>query len=231
MSTISENLLALAQCKADIKAAIIAKGVEVLDSDAFSTYATKISQIPSGGGRNPIYYWDFTSNDPLVDTLQGKVATLNGTGGSFDAGGYQGVSATSFIKFGIPLRCYTKVEVEVGSMFDNGIDHNAPFICYGTSSGSSTDGLKYLKVSGYWALWTTSNWENMGIGGNTSYFQNSKVTVGLDFYRHMYVMKDDVLLYTSTGTIQESYELMIGASSGSFIDMVVKSVKYYELEH
>lgn len=50
MSTISENLLALAQCKADIKAAIIAKGVEVLDSDPFSTYATKISQIPSGGG-------------------------------------------------------------------------------------------------------------------------------------------------------------------------------------
>ena len=50
MSTIAQNLASLAQCKADIKAAIIAKGVSVLDSDPFSDYATKIGQISGGGG-------------------------------------------------------------------------------------------------------------------------------------------------------------------------------------
>lgn len=50
MSTIAEQLAELAQVKADIKAAIIDKGVAVSDSDAFSTYATKIGQISGGGG-------------------------------------------------------------------------------------------------------------------------------------------------------------------------------------
>lgn len=50
MSTIAQNLASLAQCKADIRAAIIAKGVPVSDSDPFSDYATKIGQISGGGG-------------------------------------------------------------------------------------------------------------------------------------------------------------------------------------
>lgn len=50
MSTIAEQLAELAQVKADIKAAIIDKGVAVSDSDPFSDYATKIGQISGGGG-------------------------------------------------------------------------------------------------------------------------------------------------------------------------------------
>lgn len=50
MSTIAEQLAALAQIKADIKSAIIAHGVSVSDSDPFSSYATKIGQISGGSG-------------------------------------------------------------------------------------------------------------------------------------------------------------------------------------
>lgn len=53
--TISEQLTALANIKADIKQAIIDKGGTVSDSDAFSTYADKIGDI-SGGGFNPTFY-------------------------------------------------------------------------------------------------------------------------------------------------------------------------------
>lgn len=51
MPTIAEQLAQLAQIKADIKAAIEAKG-ETVGSDALSTYATHISNISGGGGDN-----------------------------------------------------------------------------------------------------------------------------------------------------------------------------------
>ena len=54
MATIQENLDLLQNTKANIKQAIINKGVNVADSDAFSTYPSKISQIQTGGNINDI---------------------------------------------------------------------------------------------------------------------------------------------------------------------------------
>lgn len=59
--TISEQLTALANIKADIKQAIIDKGGTVSDSDAFSTYADKIDGI-SGGGKIDVTFY------PCVET-------------------------------------------------------------------------------------------------------------------------------------------------------------------
>lgn len=50
MGTISDKLNYLAQTKEAIMNAIIAKGVEVLSSDTFRSYADKIAQITGGGG-------------------------------------------------------------------------------------------------------------------------------------------------------------------------------------
>lgn len=49
MGTISDKLNYLAQTKEAIMNAIIAKGVEVLSSDTFRSYADKIAQITGGG--------------------------------------------------------------------------------------------------------------------------------------------------------------------------------------
>lgn len=59
MATIAENLKSIADSKAAIKTAIIAKGVAVADSDALSTYAGKINDISSGGGADGQDFADF----------------------------------------------------------------------------------------------------------------------------------------------------------------------------
>ena len=48
--SIATKLNYLNETKESIKDAIIAKGVEVSDNDTFRDYATKISDISSGGG-------------------------------------------------------------------------------------------------------------------------------------------------------------------------------------
>lgn len=50
MATIAEQLTSLANTKAAIKDAIVAKGVSVADTDPFSAYPTKIGEIQGGGG-------------------------------------------------------------------------------------------------------------------------------------------------------------------------------------
>lgn len=50
-NTISDKLTYLEGTKSAIKDAIVAKGVAVLDSDTFRSYADKIGQIESGGGK------------------------------------------------------------------------------------------------------------------------------------------------------------------------------------
>ena len=50
MGTISDKLTYLSGTKDAIKQAIIAKGVEVTDTDTFRSYANKIEAIQSGGG-------------------------------------------------------------------------------------------------------------------------------------------------------------------------------------
>lgn len=47
MATITENLNTIKTIKSDIKDAIVTKGVEVSDSDSFTTYASKITDIPT----------------------------------------------------------------------------------------------------------------------------------------------------------------------------------------
>lgn len=53
--SIADSLISLKNTKAAIKAAIIAKGVAVADTDAFSTYPIKIGNITSGGGTGTSY--------------------------------------------------------------------------------------------------------------------------------------------------------------------------------
>jgi len=54
MGTIADKLNYLNTTKANIKNAIIEKGVEVSDSDTFRDYATKIADISSGSGPSEI---------------------------------------------------------------------------------------------------------------------------------------------------------------------------------
>lgn len=50
MSTIAEQLAALAQIKEDIRQAIIDKGVDVPSNTPFTSYASLIGDISGGGG-------------------------------------------------------------------------------------------------------------------------------------------------------------------------------------
>lgn len=50
MATIAEQLTSLAETKTAIKGAIVAKGVQMADTDTFRSYADKIGQIQAGGG-------------------------------------------------------------------------------------------------------------------------------------------------------------------------------------
>lgn len=62
--TISEQLTALANIKADIKQAIIDKGVTISDSDAFSTYADKISSLSGGGSKIDVTFYSLQQSTP-----------------------------------------------------------------------------------------------------------------------------------------------------------------------
>jgi hypothetical protein len=67
MATIAEQLTSLAETKTAIKDAIVAKGVEVADTDTFRSYADKIGQIQAGGGEPA------TKFGASVDTWVGDV--------------------------------------------------------------------------------------------------------------------------------------------------------------
>lgn len=234
MSTIAEQLAALAQIKANIRQAIIDKGVDVSASTPFADYATLIGDISGGGGGiDPIYHWDFTGEDPLIDKVGGRAALA--TDISFDSNGATTSLASSRINFQIPLRYYTKVEVEIGTMYDNGMStNNTAVLGYASSSGSSHMGLRCQRTSNNrWAMWTTGGWEYLdNIYGDT-YFQNSKVTMIVDPAGKVSFYKDGTLVGSSTAVIGGSGDsyLTIGTNTTSFYTMVIKSVKYYELEH
>lgn len=234
MSTIAEQLAALAQIKEDIRQAIIDKGVAVSASTPFADYATLIGDISGGGGGiDPIYHWDFTGEDPLIDKVGGRAALA--TDISFDSNGATTSLASSRINFQIPLRYYTKVEVEIGTMYDNGMStNNAAVLGYASSTGSSHQGLRCQRSSNNrWAMWTGS-WEYLdNIYGDT-YFQNSKVTMIVDPAGKVSFYKDGTLIGSSTAKLDfgaTQYLLTIGSNNTSFYTMVIKSLKYYELEH
>ena len=64
MGTIAEKLAKVATTKAEIKAAIVAKGVAVADADTFAAYPGKIAAIPTGGTSEPPAVWK-----PAVDWI------------------------------------------------------------------------------------------------------------------------------------------------------------------
>ena len=69
MATIAEQLTSLANTKTAIKEAIVAKGVQVADTDPFSAYPAKIGQI-SGGGGEPVAKTKYGAS---IDNIIGDV--------------------------------------------------------------------------------------------------------------------------------------------------------------
>ena len=57
MGTIAQKLAKVATTKAEIKAAIVAKGVAVPDADTFASYPAKIAAIETGGTPDPPAVW------------------------------------------------------------------------------------------------------------------------------------------------------------------------------
>lgn len=88
MATIAENLTLLESTKANIKQAIVNKGVSVSDTDTFASYADKIGQISGGSSAAAL---DFSTINyayaptSLKSGLDASVAYLNKwTGNHFD---------------------------------------------------------------------------------------------------------------------------------------------------
>lgn len=67
MGTIAEQINYLAETKTAIKEALVAKGVNVADTDTFRSYADKIGQIQSGGGGS-VEYWRIPEGYSLNDS-------------------------------------------------------------------------------------------------------------------------------------------------------------------
>ena len=82
MGTISDKLNYLAQTKEAIMNAIIAKGVEVLSSDTFRSYADKIAQITGGGSGGGILcninYGGYTAViDNVKNNISAEITTVD----------------------------------------------------------------------------------------------------------------------------------------------------------
>jgi len=94
MSTIEQELILLNQTKQNIKQAIINKGVSVLDSDTFASYADKITSITSGSTTNQVFC---VNNGKIVDGKE-SILSFEGNTVSFDATNFQATLAngTSF---------------------------------------------------------------------------------------------------------------------------------------
>lgn len=89
MATIAENLTLLESTKANIKQAIVNKGVSVSDTDTFASYADKIGQISGGSSAAALDFGsiNYTYAPPyLKNGLDASVAYLNKwTGNNFDS--------------------------------------------------------------------------------------------------------------------------------------------------
>ena len=79
MSTIAQQLEALATIKEAIRQAIIAKGVTVASDAAFDTYATAIGQISGGGG---------SAEDTLKGVLDRSITSITVPSGLTELGNY-----------------------------------------------------------------------------------------------------------------------------------------------
>ena len=89
MATIAENLTLLESTKANIKQAIVNKGVSVSDTDTFASYADKIGQISGGSSATALDFGSINyayAPTSLKNGLDASVAYLNNwTGNQFTA--------------------------------------------------------------------------------------------------------------------------------------------------
>ena len=89
MATIAENLTLLESTKANIKQAIVNKGVSVSDTDTFASYADKIGQISGGSSAAALDFGTINyayAPTILKNGLDASVAYLNNwTGNNFPA--------------------------------------------------------------------------------------------------------------------------------------------------
>ena len=89
MATIAENLTLLESTKANIKQAIVNKGVSVSDTDTFASYADKIGQISGGSSAAALDFGTINYSyapTTLKNGLDASVAYLNNwTGNQFPA--------------------------------------------------------------------------------------------------------------------------------------------------
>ena len=89
MATIAENLTLLESTKANIKQAIVNKGVSVSDTDTFASYADKIGQISGGSSAAALDFGSINyayATTSLKKGLDASVAYLNNwTGDNFPA--------------------------------------------------------------------------------------------------------------------------------------------------
>ena len=89
MATIAENLTLLESTKANIKQAIVNKGVSVSDTDTFASYADKIGQISGGSSAATLDFGTINyayAPTILKNGLDASVAYLNKwTGNNFDS--------------------------------------------------------------------------------------------------------------------------------------------------
>ena len=88
MATIAENLTLLESTKANIKQAIVNKGVSVSDTDTFASYADKIGQISGGSSAAALDFGTINyayAPTSLKNGLDASVAYLNNwTGNNFN---------------------------------------------------------------------------------------------------------------------------------------------------
>lgn len=88
MATITENINRIKQAKADIKEAIIAKGVAVEDDARIDGYAEKIGEIQQGGGQFAIDYGEeiYTNNAYSMTAEQEDIDYYNEVVRSIESG-------------------------------------------------------------------------------------------------------------------------------------------------
>ena len=188
MSTIAEQLAALAQIKSDIKDAIIDKGVPVSDSDPFSDYATKIGQISGGGSPSNLFFeWDFTKTP--ARTLNGVV--YNSSGAHFQAG-TGAPEACIVIPFG---KSDMTLELDTTRM-NMWTGYHRRFIMANPESG-----LIY-RNTGKWSFYagTTYGWQDSSLA--TGIF-NETCTIGvyIDSTDHWHIYKNGTLLWEPTNPL------------------------------
>ena len=103
--SVADKLETLLVIKDSIKDAIIEKGVDVSDDDAFTTYADKILQIEGGGGAGSITkgwslvsgYWGYEAKEGPIDGMQYLVTTPYNNGSSVIQYRFKG-SVTFYIR-------------------------------------------------------------------------------------------------------------------------------------